>query len=284
MRREPGVCFVRPSGEPAQSSLKPRIRLGVPHHASANFRKLARAVESTDCAFCASGLHKHCPERLVLGIHDLPGGFGPWILAPTRAVHRIPDNVPSGTAVLIEPFAAALNAVADGLHGAGFFAPARWADGAAPRALTTDHEHGGGRAAWEHYVARGALAGLDAVALGAPPASADEVVAAFAAAFDRAPPRTYAVVSVSHVLTTTGAALPVRRRARDVAGDARRGCAGQHGRQLFVRAGRRRRGRARFRLAVPRRRRAARPAVRGASRARALEDVAVIRDDHPRRG
>ena len=108
---------------------------------------------------------------------------------------------------------AALNAVADGLHGAGFFAPARWADGAAPRALTTDHEHGGGRAAWEHYVARGALAGLDVVALGAPPASADEVVAAFAAAFDRAPPRTYAVVSVSHVLTTTGAALPLARLA-----------------------------------------------------------------------
>ena len=76
-----------------------------------NASHFARGIDSTDCPYCNAGLHKHCPDRLVLGIHDLPGGFGPWILAPSRAIHRIPESLPSETAVLIEPFAAALNAV-----------------------------------------------------------------------------------------------------------------------------------------------------------------------------
>ena len=130
-----------------------------------------------------------------------------------RAIVRACSATCRSTSSRISSTTAALNAVADGLHGAGFFAPARWADGAAPRALTTDHEHGGGRAAWEHYAARRARRPRRGRA-GAPPASADEVVAAFAAAFDRAPPRTYAVVSVSHVLTTTGAARPLARSPR----------------------------------------------------------------------
>ena len=50
-------------------------------------------------------------ERLVLGIHDLPGGFGPWMLVPVHGALPIPDALPSATAVLVEPFAAALRAV-----------------------------------------------------------------------------------------------------------------------------------------------------------------------------
>lgn len=64
-----------------------------------------------ECAFCSSGLATHCPERLVLGIHDLPGGFGPWILAPVAACLNVPTNVPDTAAVLAEPFAAALHGV-----------------------------------------------------------------------------------------------------------------------------------------------------------------------------
>jgi threonine dehydrogenase-like Zn-dependent dehydrogenase len=64
-----------------------------------------------DCAFCATGLPTHCPERLVLGIHDLPGGFGSWILAPVDAAIPLPPEIPFETALLIEPFAASLNAV-----------------------------------------------------------------------------------------------------------------------------------------------------------------------------
>ena len=63
------------------------------------------------CAFCAAGLETHCPSRLVLGIHDLPGGFGPWVLAPHDALVPLPDSIPDETAALIEPFAAALHAV-----------------------------------------------------------------------------------------------------------------------------------------------------------------------------
>ena len=70
----------------------------------------ARSVKD-DCAFCASGLPTHCPERLVLGIHDLPGGFGSWILAPVEAVLPLPPEIPFETALLIEPFAASLHAV-----------------------------------------------------------------------------------------------------------------------------------------------------------------------------
>lgn len=64
------------------------------------------------CAFCRKGLHTHCPDRLTLGIHDLPGGFGPWLLAPVDACIEVPASVPDSAAVLVEPFAAALHAVA----------------------------------------------------------------------------------------------------------------------------------------------------------------------------
>ncbi|XDD50553.1 alcohol dehydrogenase catalytic domain-containing protein [Leptospira sp. WS92.C1] len=60
--------------------------------------------------FCEEGIHTHSPERKVLGIDRLPGGFGPYILAPQNAA--IPfTNLPDKTAVLIEPFAASLQAV-----------------------------------------------------------------------------------------------------------------------------------------------------------------------------
>jgi threonine dehydrogenase-like Zn-dependent dehydrogenase len=75
-----------------------------------NASHAARAVPG-DCAYCAGGLPRHFPERLVLGIHGLPGGFGPWLVAPVAAVHAVPPDVDARTAVLVEPFAAALHAV-----------------------------------------------------------------------------------------------------------------------------------------------------------------------------
>lgn len=70
---------------------------GLPHHAW--------------CAHCRSGLATHCPARLVLGIHDLPGGFGPWLLAPVDAVVPLGAGIDRRTSALVEPFAAALHAV-----------------------------------------------------------------------------------------------------------------------------------------------------------------------------
>ena len=75
-----------------------------------NASHAARGV-AADCAFCASGLQTHCPERVTLGIDKLPGGFGPWILAPVDACVEIPDEVSDDDAVLVEPLAAALHAV-----------------------------------------------------------------------------------------------------------------------------------------------------------------------------
>jgi threonine dehydrogenase-like Zn-dependent dehydrogenase len=71
----------------------------------------AACGEPAACAYCAGGLATHCPERLVLGIHGLPGGFGPWLLAPRTAVVALPPSVSVRAATFVEPFAAALHAV-----------------------------------------------------------------------------------------------------------------------------------------------------------------------------
>jgi len=81
-------------------------RLAVEINASHRARGIAAG-----CAFCERGLDSHCPDRRVLGIHDLPGGFGPWVLAPVGGLVPLPDAVPDDVALLLEPFAAALHGV-----------------------------------------------------------------------------------------------------------------------------------------------------------------------------
>ncbi|HEB51821.1 MAG TPA: threonine dehydrogenase, partial [bacterium] len=75
-----------------------------------NASHLARGVPH-DCAICRAGLATHCPDRVTLGIDRLPGGFGPWILAPVGACVPVPDDIGDEDAVLVEPLAAALQAV-----------------------------------------------------------------------------------------------------------------------------------------------------------------------------
>lgn len=60
--------------------------------------------------FSQNGLKTHTPDRMVLGIDRLPGGFSPYILAPIKSAIPI-QSLDEYTAVLIEPFAAALQAV-----------------------------------------------------------------------------------------------------------------------------------------------------------------------------
>ncbi len=62
------------------------------------------------CGSCVPPMERHCPHRLVLGIHDLPGGFGPYVLAPVDALVEVPEALPLETAVLMEPLAAAMRA------------------------------------------------------------------------------------------------------------------------------------------------------------------------------
>lgn len=75
-----------------------------------NASHAARGLTS-GCVFCEQGLGNHCPERLVLGIHGLPGGFGPFILAPAGNVIEVPKGLSLESALLVEPLAAAFAAV-----------------------------------------------------------------------------------------------------------------------------------------------------------------------------
>ena len=84
----------------------------VPVAVEINASHAARGVAArSHCPCCTGRLATHCPERLVLGIHALPGGFGPWLLAPVDSVVPLPADLSPATATLIEPFAAALHAV-----------------------------------------------------------------------------------------------------------------------------------------------------------------------------
>jgi threonine dehydrogenase-like Zn-dependent dehydrogenase len=84
---------------------------GTPVVVEINASHAARGLPAAEwCAHCRAGLPTHCPERLVLGIHDLPGGFGSWILAPTAAVLPLDSAIDVRTSTLVEPFAAALRA------------------------------------------------------------------------------------------------------------------------------------------------------------------------------
>ncbi len=84
---------------------------GTPVVVEINASHAARGLPPDEwCAHCRAGLATHCPERLVLGIHDLPGGFGPWILAPSAAVLPVGAAIAPHTSPLVEPFAAALHA------------------------------------------------------------------------------------------------------------------------------------------------------------------------------
>ncbi len=68
----------------------------------------ARGVEED--IFCKSGIPTHSPDRMVLGIDRLPGGFGEYILSPINAAIEF-DEISPKLAVLIEPFAACLQSV-----------------------------------------------------------------------------------------------------------------------------------------------------------------------------
>jgi len=66
--------------------------------------------DAQTCPLCRNGLSTHCPNRMVLGIDRLPGGFAPWILVPERSIVEIPKALHPDISVLIEPFAAARHA------------------------------------------------------------------------------------------------------------------------------------------------------------------------------
>ena len=162
---------------------------------------------SVDCAM----LQWTWLEANKVSRYSWSGGIPETVRA--MAADMLGENISLDELAHFPSTTSALNAVANGLASSGFLSAANWSSGQPPRVLTTDQEHAGGVAAWQHYVRAGMLSGLDTVAVGAPPASVDTVVADFAAALGAVPNRTYAVLCVSHVLTTTGLRLPLPRLA-----------------------------------------------------------------------
>lgn len=63
--------------------------------------------ESDSCAWCNSGMQRHCPNRAVLGIQGRDGVMAQYVAVPERNVVPIPDSIPDNQAIFIEPLAAA---------------------------------------------------------------------------------------------------------------------------------------------------------------------------------
>ncbi|MDR7238094.1 zinc-dependent alcohol dehydrogenase [Neobacillus drentensis] len=73
-------------------------------------------IECGKCTHCISGRPHLCEDGLVDGLaYGRPGAFAEYIIVPKpllgKVVHRLPDNVSTKEAALIEPMAVALHAV-----------------------------------------------------------------------------------------------------------------------------------------------------------------------------
>lgn len=59
------------------------------------------------CQTCASGLGRHCPKRMVMGILGKQGCFAEHVTLPTANLHALPDALDDLRACFVEPTAAA---------------------------------------------------------------------------------------------------------------------------------------------------------------------------------
>ena len=59
------------------------------------------------CSWCAEGLGRHCPRRLVLGIRGHAGAHAEWLTLPEANLFEVPPGVSDEEAVFVEPLAAA---------------------------------------------------------------------------------------------------------------------------------------------------------------------------------
>jgi L-iditol 2-dehydrogenase len=63
------------------------------------------------CAYCTSGRHNLCPDKVVLGTTRWVGGLGEYILAPAPALYALPDHVSYVEGTVIEPLAVGVHMV-----------------------------------------------------------------------------------------------------------------------------------------------------------------------------
>ena len=67
------------------------------------------------CNLCKQGLHTHCMDRSVLGIHKRHGCFAEYLTLPVKNLVEVPDEVKDEEAVFVEPLAAAFE-ITDQIH------------------------------------------------------------------------------------------------------------------------------------------------------------------------
>ena len=63
------------------------------------------------CAYCTSGRHNLCPDKVVLGTARWTGGLGEYIVAPAPALYPLPDHVSYVEGTAIEPLAVGVHMV-----------------------------------------------------------------------------------------------------------------------------------------------------------------------------
>ena len=65
-------------------------------------------VACGNCDFCRQEIPSQCRNRCTLGIFNYAGTFADRLRLPVRNLYPVPDSVPDGVAVFVEPLAAAL--------------------------------------------------------------------------------------------------------------------------------------------------------------------------------
>ncbi|OPX96212.1 MAG: 2-deoxy-scyllo-inosamine dehydrogenase [Syntrophorhabdus sp. PtaB.Bin006] len=67
------------------------------------------------CDYCRTGLGRHCPSRLALGIRGKNGAFAEYLTLPVNNLFHVPENIRDEEAVFAEPLAAAFE-IPDQVH------------------------------------------------------------------------------------------------------------------------------------------------------------------------
>jgi threonine dehydrogenase-like Zn-dependent dehydrogenase len=75
-------------------------------------RHCAARGEAALCPLCARALPSHCATRTVTGIAGADGAFAEEIVVPAGTLVALPESLDDDAAVLVEPFAAALQTFA----------------------------------------------------------------------------------------------------------------------------------------------------------------------------
>lgn len=62
------------------------------------------------CSYCLTGLRHYCSSKKALGL-DINGGFAEYVSVPANLLHKLPEEIDTISAALIEPTAVAVYAV-----------------------------------------------------------------------------------------------------------------------------------------------------------------------------